>query len=92
VDTYFDGFEGKVESASNKRVRKQAIKWLINEVWRENLDFKSIKCKDSKDCKKNPHTAFTVDEFKKMLKLTLEAKNLELHCALLALYTFAARV
>ena len=93
LEDYFDDFKSKIESASNKNVRKNAIAYLVNEVWRLKLNFKYIKCISHTKSMKNPHTAFEIEELEKILHYTLhERKNHKMYCVILTLFKIAGRV
>ena len=93
LEDYFDDFKDKIESASNKNVRKNAVAYLVNEVWRLKLNFKYIKCKGHAESKARPHTAFKIEELESILEYTLkERPNYKMYCIVLTLFKIAGRV
>ena len=57
--SWLDTFGDKVEGKDNKRIRRQAISFLVNNVWLKNISFKMYKYRGHRDAIKRPHKAWT---------------------------------
>jgi hypothetical protein len=92
INSYFDAFAGNVESGDQKRVRKAAVTWLVNNAWDQKMKFKKIRCKGHSNAKKNPHKAYTESELREILAYANTQGSHEMYCLLLTLFTLACRI
>ena len=53
-------------------MRKQAITFLVNDVYRKKLLFKRVSVKGHIDAKSKPHTAFSEKDLETMMKYARE--------------------
>ena len=72
-------------------MRKQAITYLVNDVYRKSLIFKKVSVKGHKDALTRPHTAFNEKELEQMMKYARE-KNYLIYSLMLTLFTLTCRV
>ena len=72
-------------------MRKQAITFLVNDVYRKKLIFKRISVKGHIDAKSKPHTAFSEKDLEKMMTYARE-RNYQIYSLMLTLFTLTCRV